>query len=73
MPKWHFCAIIVFTFTNIIYMNLVCPECKNHVDLTSYPDLDVGHVIECEMCGISLEINNMDDDKVKAEVVDEGK
>ncbi len=54
-------------------MILTCLECKNPVDLTSYPDLDIGHVIECEMCGITLEVISIDGDKVKAEVVDEGK
>ncbi len=54
-------------------MILICPECKNSVDLTAYTDLDVGHVMECEMCGISLEVNSIDDDKVKVEIVDEGK
>ncbi len=54
-------------------MILTCLECKNPVDLTSYPDLDTGHVIECEMCGITLEVTSIDGDKVKAEVVDEGK
>jgi DNA-directed RNA polymerase subunit RPC12/RpoP len=54
-------------------MQLVCLECKNKIDLTTYPDLDVGGVVECEMCGITLEVTNLDDDKVEVEVVDEGK
>ncbi|MCX6779714.1 MAG: lysine biosynthesis protein LysW [Candidatus Magasanikbacteria bacterium] len=54
-------------------MLLVCPECKNQIDLVSYPDLEVGHVVECEMCGITLEVNNMDDDQVRVAIVDEGK
>ena len=56
------------------YMQLICIECKNPVDLISYPDLDVGHVLECEMCGITLEVTTIDDNnKVTVEVVDEGK
>lgn len=54
-------------------MLLVCPECKNQVDLSSYPDLEVGHIVECEMCGITMEVSNMDNDQVQVEIVDEGK
>ncbi|MBI4427215.1 MAG: hypothetical protein HY569_01880 [Candidatus Magasanikbacteria bacterium] len=53
-------------------MKLVCPECKNEVDLSRYPNLAVGNVIECQMCGISLLVNKIGDD-VEAEIVDEGK
>lgn len=54
-------------------MKLVCPECKNEVDLSGNPNLTEGHVVECNHCGISLQINGINDDKVSAEVVDEGK
>ena len=54
-------------------MLLVCPECKNQIDLASYPDLEVGHIVECEMCGITLEVSNMDGDQVQVNIVDEGK
>ncbi len=54
-------------------MKLICPECKNEVDLSNYPNLDTGHVVECDQCGITLEIKNMEGEKVEAEVVDEGK
>ncbi|NCO05044.1 MAG: hypothetical protein GW939_02755 [Candidatus Magasanikbacteria bacterium] len=54
-------------------MQLVCPECKNDVDLSSYTDLAVDHVIECQMCGITLQITKIEGDKVEAEIVDEGK
>ena len=54
-------------------MRLICPECKNEVNLSAYPDLDVEQVIECDTCGISLVVTNMDGDDVKADVVDEGK
>jgi len=54
-------------------MRLICPECKNEVDLANYPDLDKGHVVECDQCGITLLINSMEGEKVDAEVVEEGK
>jgi hypothetical protein len=54
-------------------MKLVCPECKNEVDLSRYPNLAVGNVIECDICGISLMIAAINDDDVQAEIVDEGK
>lgn len=54
-------------------MKLICPECKNEVDLSNYPNLDVGHVVECDQCGITLEITNMEGEKVESQVVDEGK
>ncbi|MFZ2189225.1 MAG: hypothetical protein WA057_06850 [Candidatus Magasanikiibacteriota bacterium] len=54
-------------------MKLICPECKNEVDLSSYPNLDVEQVIECNVCGISLLVNKIDGENVEAEIVDEGK
>ena len=54
-------------------MQLICPECKNDVDLASYPNLAKDQVIECDVCGISLLITSIDDKAVQAEVTDEGK
>lgn len=54
-------------------MQLVCPECKNNVDLSAYPDLKKDQVIECQMCGITLLITAIEGDTVSAEVMDEGK
>jgi len=54
-------------------MNLICPECKNSADLSSYPNLAVGDVVECNVCGISLQVITIDGEDVKAEIVDEGK
>ena len=54
-------------------MKLTCPECQNEVNLTSYINLAVGNVIECDVCGITLLVNEMKDGVVTAEVVDEGK
>lgn len=54
-------------------MRLICPECKNEVDLSRYPNLVVGNVIECDICGISLMVTVIEGDGVQAEIVDEGK
>jgi len=54
-------------------MKLTCPECKNEVNLSHYPDLALDQVIECDICGISLLVADIKDDEVKAEIVDEGK
>ena len=54
-------------------MHLICPECKNEVDLSSYSSLAVGNVIECNVCGISLIITEIINNEVKADIVDEGK
>lgn len=54
-------------------MKLICPECKNEVDLSRYPDLAVDNVIECDVCGITLLVTDIDGDTVEVEIVDEGK
>ncbi|MBU2542867.1 hypothetical protein KJ785_04895 [Patescibacteria group bacterium] len=54
-------------------MKLTCPECKNEVDLTPYSDLAKDQVIECNVCGISLLVTQIEGDEVQAEIVDEGK
>lgn len=55
-------------------MKLICPECKNDVNLANYPNLEKGHVIECDVCGITLMVGNVgEDETILAEVVDEGK
>lgn len=58
-------------------MNAVCPECKNEIDLSRYPSIKEGMVIECNHCGITLAIKNIekrvDGDVVSTEIVDEGK
>lgn len=51
----------------------VCPECKNTVDLSRYPNLAAGMVIECNHCGMTLSVKNITDGKVQTEIVDEGK
>jgi hypothetical protein len=54
-------------------MNCICPECKNPIDLSKYPALAVGHVIECNTCGIVLGVTAVDGQTVSTEIVDEGK
>ena len=55
-------------------MLCVCPECKNNVDLSKYPNLVVDMVIECNYCGMTLAVKEIaKDGTVKTEIVDEGK
>jgi Zn ribbon nucleic-acid-binding protein len=54
-------------------MHLICPECKNAVDLSEYSEIVVGQIIECNMCGISLSVEKIEGDEIMAEIVDEGK
>lgn len=55
-------------------MTCTCPECKNNVDLSTYPNLAVGHTIECNTCGILLEVKEVKKDgTLETEIVDEGK
>ncbi|MDP2593538.1 MAG: hypothetical protein Q8P52_02740 [bacterium] len=55
-------------------MKLTCVECKNEVNLASYPNLAVGHILECNHCGIILLVKKIDGEgEVETEIVDEGK
>ncbi len=54
-------------------MKSICPECKNDIDLSRYPSIKIGMVIECNYCGITLLIKNVEDNLVSTEIVDEGK
>lgn len=54
-------------------MKCICPECKNEIDMSKYPSLEVGHVIECNTCGIMLEVRSVEGGNVETEIVDEGK
>ncbi len=54
-------------------MNLICPECKNEVELAGYPNLKRNDVIECNMCGITLMVDESGDSGWVGQVVDEGK
>ncbi len=51
----------------------VCPECKNTIDLSRYPALATGMVIECNHCGMTLLVKEIAEGNVKTEIVDEGK
>ncbi len=53
---------------------LICPECKNEVDLSRYPNIAVGMVIECNHCGMTLSVKDIPaSGEIKTEIVDEGK
>jgi lysine biosynthesis protein LysW len=54
-------------------MKLICPECKNDIQLSNYPNLKAGHVIECDTCGITLEVKSIEGEKIEVEIADEGK
>lgn len=54
-------------------MQLICPECKNSVDVSQYPNLKADDVIECNVCGITLLVKSVEGEIAQAEVVDEGK
>ena len=51
----------------------VCPECKNTIDLSRYPNLMEGMVIECNHCGMTLSVQKIEGGNVTTEIVEEGK
>lgn len=51
----------------------VCPECKNTIDLSRYPAVTAGMVIECNHCGMTLLVKEIKDNNIQTEIVDEGK
>ena len=57
----------------MIMKNLVCPECKNDVDTSAQSDIAIGNIVECQACGMTLEITKIDNTNFSAEIVDEGK
>lgn len=54
-------------------LQCVCPECKNNVNLSRYPNVMVGMVIECNHCGMTLSVKKIENARVETEIVDEGK
>lgn len=54
-------------------MKSICPECKNEIDLSRYPSVQEGMIIECNHCGITLLARKIENDVVSTEIVDEGK
>ncbi len=54
-------------------MKCVCPECKNDINISNHPKIAVGYVIECDTCGIVLEVRKIENGVVETEIVDEGK
>ena len=53
--------------------NCVCPECKDNIDLSRYPNLAPGMIVECNHCGMTLLVKEIVDGDVKTDIVDEGK
>ncbi len=51
----------------------VCPECKNTLDLSRYPNIAPGMIVECNHCGMTLLVKSIDNGNIKTEIVDEGK
>ena len=60
-------------FQSINVMKSVCPECKNDIDLSRYPSIQEGMIIECNHCGITLLVKKIEGEEVATEIVDEGK
>lgn len=54
-------------------MKSQCPECKNDIDLSRYPSVKEGMIIECNHCGITLLVKSTADEMISTEIVDEGK
>ncbi len=54
-------------------MKCVCPERKNDINISNHPKIAVGYVIECDTCGIVLEVRKIENGVVETEIVDEGK
>ena len=60
-------------FQSIKVMKSICPECKNDLDLSRYPSIKEGMIIECNHCGITLLAKKIEGDNLSTEIVDEGK
>lgn len=59
---------------NSMNNSCICPECKNSIDLSTYSNVAPKHVIECNVCGITLEIAEIKSDgTIVTDIVDEGK
>jgi ribosomal protein S27E len=70
MLQYYYFSSIIPSIKN---MKAICPECKNEIDLTRYPMMKEGIVIECNVCGITLLVRRIDGENVETEIVDEGK
>jgi len=46
-----------------------CPACEGDIDIS--PDDKKGDTIECEECGVELELTAPDDDPIGLEVIEE--
>lgn len=53
--------------------NCICPECKNDINISKYPNISVGMIIECDICGITLLVKKTEGQNIETEIIDEGK
>lgn len=60
-------------YESIKTMKSICPECKNDIDLSRYPSMREGMIIECNHCGITLLAKKIEGETLSTEIVDEGK
>lgn len=72
--KYRWLSVILNQFINYQRsMKLTCPECKNDVDTSLYPNVAKDQVVECDVCGITLLVTDIADGAITTEVMDEGK
>lgn len=50
---------------------ITCPECKNSLNLED--SVATGDVVECEFCGVELEMTNVEGDTLEFEMIEEEK
>jgi DNA-directed RNA polymerase subunit RPC12/RpoP len=51
----------------------VCPECKNIVDLSKFSQVTAGMIIECNHCGMTLLVKQIQEGSISTEIIDAGK
>jgi lysine biosynthesis protein LysW len=54
-------------------MKLFCPECKNNINIEDPAEIEEGSILECDTCGVTLEVTSINGDHIDLEVIDEGK
>jgi|GEM_PF-691912 len=59
--------------SSIVGLLCICPECKNPVDLSRYPQIMAGMVIECDRCGMTLLVKGITNNIIGTEIIDAGK
>ena len=64
---------MISTDSSASNLRCVCPECKNDVALSRYPNITPGMVIECDHCGMTLLVKEVANGQIATDIVDEGK